>query len=519
MPPDLAAAPARQGWLAAIPDPWRGPLARLAIAWLGLLAVFAPDWHEMAGQWWDSSTYNHILLIPFILGWLVSLRWAQLRQLAPQAWWPGLVPFAGAAFLWLLGSFAGLSQACQLGVVVMAMSSVLVLLGPRVSAGLAFPLFYMLFMVPFGDELVPMLQTVTARLTMILLAWTELPATIDGVFITTPTGYFEVAEACSGVKFLIAMIAYGALVANVCFRSWPRRAAFTAVCAVLPILANGVRAWGTIFIAHYRGIEFAASFDHVFYGWVFFAVVMGLVMLVSYKFFDRAVDDPMIDAAAIERSPLLAGLARRGMPEMPAIAALAGITALMLGWSLAASGISAPLPKQVFLPAVPGWQQIDYRPAHWWQPRHGGADHRVLGRYVDGKGGVVDVSYALYAAQEDGREAGGFGEGALTPGSGWSWVGPGAPVASGKSELLQAAGPVNRLAVTWYRTGNLLTASNLRLKLANIGDRVLLRARPTGALILSAEDRPAQPADRSIENFIAASGPVDRWMDRLAAGR
>ena len=48
-----------------------------------------------------------------------------------------------------------------------------------------------------------------------------------------------------GVKFLIAMLAFGALVANVCYRSWPRRAAFHASPAlVVPILANGVRAWG-----------------------------------------------------------------------------------------------------------------------------------------------------------------------------------------------------------------------------------------------------------------------------------
>jgi exosortase/archaeosortase family protein len=62
-----------------------------------------------------------------------------------------------------------------------------------------------------------------------------------------------VAEACSGVKFLIAMVALGVLVANVCFRSWHRRAAFMALCVAVPILANGVRAWGTIYAAQYVG--------------------------------------------------------------------------------------------------------------------------------------------------------------------------------------------------------------------------------------------------------------------------
>jgi len=55
----------------------------------------------------------------------------------------------------------------------------------------------MLTMVPFGDELIPFLQTITAKLTTMLLAVTQIPATIDGVFITTRFGYSEVAEACS----------------------------------------------------------------------------------------------------------------------------------------------------------------------------------------------------------------------------------------------------------------------------------------------------------------------------------
>ena len=82
-----------------------------------------------------------------------------------------------------------------------------------VIAGLLFPLSYMLFLVPFGDELIPALQTITARLTVALTHLSGIKADIDGVFINTPVGLFEVAEACSGVKFLIAMAALAVRVA------------------------------------------------------------------------------------------------------------------------------------------------------------------------------------------------------------------------------------------------------------------------------------------------------------------
>ncbi len=513
--------PARaQGLLARVPDYWRAPLIRLIAVWLGLIALFLGDWRDMAWQWWNSSTYNHILLIPPILGWLALQRGAETAAIMPRAWWPGLVVMAGAVFLWVLGDFSGLNLARQLAVVVMLQGSALALLGPRVAAAQLFPLGYMLTLVPFGDELIPFLQTITAKLTMQLLALSQLPATIDGVFITTRFGYFEVAEACSGVKFLIAMLAYGALVSNVCFASWWRRAGFMALSLVVPVLANGVRAWGTIYIASWRGIEFAASFDHIFYGWVFFAVVMALVMAAGWRFFDRKVDAPLVDGAAIAASSLLARLERLALPVSAALGGIAALALAGLAWSAAANLIAAPMPDLITLPEVAGWHLEDSAPRFEWHPLHTGADHRLVARYADSKGHVVDLSFALYAAQGDGKEAGGFGQGALPLASHWAWEEPGTAFDDAKSDVIQAPGPVHRLAVTWLRTGDLLTGSNTRLKLANMEDRLLLRPRATMTLILSAEasDGTAPPED-AIRSFLAATGPIAPWMDRMARVR
>ncbi|MEI6642218.1 MAG: exosortase A [Novosphingobium sp.] len=509
-----AAAP--MAFMARVPMHWRAPLLQLAAAWSALVVLFFGDWRDMAWQWWDSSTYNHILLIPPILVWLAMQRGTETALLVPRAWWPGLVVLGGAVFLWVLGDFSGLNLARQLGVVVMLQGAALALLGPRVAAAQLFPLGYMLTLVPFGDELIPFLQTITAKLTMVLLALSQVPASIDGVFISTRFGYFEVAEACSGVKFLIAMVSYGILVCNVCFASWGRRAAFMVLSLLVPVLANGVRAWGTIYIARWRGIEFAASFDHVFYGWVFFALVMGLVMAAGWRFFDRQVDAPLIDGAAIAASPLLGRLERMALPAPAAFGVIAALALAGLAWSAAASRIAAPMPDFIVLPQVPGWQLDPGSPKAEWAPLHTGADHRLKARYADGKGHTVDLSFALYAAQGDGKEAGGFGEGAQPLGSHWAWEAPGPAFADAKSDVIQAPGPVHRLAVTWLRSGDLLTGSNTRLKLANMEDRLLLRPRPTMTLILSAEAGAGPSSDEAIRAFLDATGPVAPWMDRMA---
>jgi len=88
---------------------------------------------------------------------------------------------------------------------------VLAVLGPRVALVVALPLGMGVFLVPFGDEIIPPLQMITAAMAIALTQWSGVAAEIDGINIYTPAGWFIVAEACSGVRFLIAMVALAVL--------------------------------------------------------------------------------------------------------------------------------------------------------------------------------------------------------------------------------------------------------------------------------------------------------------------
>lgn len=519
MPLEPVVPGARWAWAGRMPAAWCWALARLAAAWGLLLGLTFADWAAMAGQWWHSSTYAHVLLVPPIIAWLVAQRASLLGRLTPLAWAPGLGMVALAMALWLAGRLAGVAEMSEAGAVAALGGAAVLMLGPRVSAGLAFPLCYMMFLVPIGDELIPTLQTITATLTIALVHASGIRASIDGVFIGTPAGLFQIAAACSGVKFLVAMVAFGVLAAHVCFLSWVRRGVFLAACVIVPVLANGVRAWGTIAVGQWRGAAYAGSFDHIVYGWIFFALVIAAILAGAWRWFDRPARAAMVDIAALQASPLLARLDRFAIPSG---AALAGLGAIALGvgaWAGAAERLAAPMPHRIDLPEVAGWHRIVYCPRHWWAPRAAGASHRLLGAYADPAGDEVDVFYALYASQGAGRKAGGTSEGAASEWNGWAWQAPGPPMAGALSQRLLAPGPIARLATTTYRTGTLATGSNMGLRLANFRDKALLRARPTMLLILSAEERPGHPAVRSIAAFRAAIGPLGPWMDALATPR
>src|SRR5690606_15473022 len=135
--PADAAAPAASSshaWPASPPGAWRASLTQLAFVFGLLAALTAAEWIETTPQWWDSATYNHILLVPPILIWLVRLRAPQLAQLTPHAWWPGLLVLAPALVFWTVGSMLEINTASQLGAVMMLQAAVLTLLGPKVAA-------------------------------------------------------------------------------------------------------------------------------------------------------------------------------------------------------------------------------------------------------------------------------------------------------------------------------------------------------------------------------------------------
>lgn len=496
---------------------WSQHLRMLALMFAAILVLFSRDVSDMVMTWWNISTYNHCLLILPILGWQIQQRSAELHRITPTIWAPGLIWIGLGSMGWMLGEAAGVSFARHLGLIMMLQGTVLAVLGKNVARGLIFVLFYSFFLVPFGEEIVPFLQTITADMSMLFLSWANIPAFIDGVFISTPTGYFEVAEACSGVKFLIAMIAYGVLVCNVCFQSWPRRTLFMAMAIIVPVIANGVRAFGTIYIAHHTSTDFATGFDHIFYGWFFFAFVLVLVMAIGWPFFDRKIDDQLIDGNYIELSEQTKA-GKIGLKQ--AAIAISVLIAVPVLWISSLGAQNTALPESISLPEVSGWDVVDYDPAYAWKPRFDGANHQLLGRYRNvGSGETVDLAVAVYDRQEDGREIVGYGQGAFNPHTEWAWSRELPAPSAARAIQMIAPGPVTRDAITFYKIGGVLTGSSSKVKLETLKSRLLGGDQHAVAIIISAEHTADGATRENIDEFITSLGSIDKLADEMAGLR
>ena len=274
------------------------------IAWplsLGLVLLAALFNKEIlaAVQTWETSTaYNHCFLVIPIALYLLWDRRCDLVGIPPRSM-PSVV-FLGLplALVWLVAERLGIMEGRQLVVISFVELLFLAVLGPRLWWAVAGPLLYLYFLVPFGEFLTPRLQDITTGFIRHGLEILGIPAYIDGYVIEIPQGTFFVAEACAGLRFLIASIAFGCLYALLLYRSPVRRGLFILVSIIVPIIANGFRGLGIVYLGYLLNSAQAAAADHIIYGWLFFSMVIVLLIVVGLPFREDEISTPPASSVA-----------------------------------------------------------------------------------------------------------------------------------------------------------------------------------------------------------------------------
>ena len=192
---------------------WRTP-ATLTIALV--LAVFAIFWQtswSIVSIWIRSETFTHGFLILPISAYLIWQRRKDLLQYTPAPNWWGIPLLIGLGLVWLVAHSASVLVLEQLAMMAMIPTLVWTVLGWQVTWAIAFPLAFLIFAVPMGEELIPYMMDFTADFTVSALQFTGIPVYHEGTFFEIPSGRWSVVEGCSGVRYLIASVTLGCLYA------------------------------------------------------------------------------------------------------------------------------------------------------------------------------------------------------------------------------------------------------------------------------------------------------------------
>lgn len=498
----------RRAWLHA--GAWFAVLVGAA------LIGFAPSLRSMITIWANSTTYTHgFVVLPISLFLLWRRRERLLRETPRQA--PGaLLAVAGAALLWLLGRAAEAALVEQVAFVSLVIALFVFCFGYRIGRLALFPLAFLYFMVPFGDFLIPPLQDLTAWFAVNLLRLVGVPVYQDKILIYVPNGLFVVAEACAGLCFLIANVMVGALFAYSAYTSTRKRVLFMLLVLLVPLLANGLRAFGIVYLGYLTDNSVAVGADHLVYGWGFFTAVMLLLLFLGSLFADRQPSEKSLAALSPGRAP--AGTdAWRAWLGVLALLFVAGIPA----YAWATMRPPAPLTAETELPPVAeGWTRNPDTQSDW-RPHFIGADRTVFERY-EGANGSIDWFVAFYRYQRHGAEAinqmNRFADEET-----WRRI-DGGQMALGAAQLPDSvrfqrlrAPEGERLVAYWYWTYDRFSADPLTAKLWQTVGELTGSGRAGAVLAIStpiAEDPAAARA--RIVAFAEALRPLDGYLARLA---
>jgi exosortase A len=489
---------------------WDWALPVLGFSLLILLSCYWQTVVSMAAIWWRSDTYAHGMVVLPISLYMIWRQRHVLVRLEPHSSWFGLIPLALACLGWLAAYAADVLVVKQFALITLLLSLVYTLLGRQVSWAIAFPLAYLFFAVPAGEALTLPLQDFTVLFSVKLLRLTGIPVFWEGYRISIPTGDFEVAEACSGLRYLIASLALGCLYAYLTYRSLWRRLAFIALAVVVPIIANGVRAYGIVMLAYLSSGRLATGVDHIIYGWFFFGLVVLLMFWIGS--FWREPDQKTLTVPAAADSTGVPGT----VPVRFIATAVAGLLIAALGPVGAARLNNVVQSDEPILlqapPASPPWTG----PAASnddWQPVFVGAD-ATLHRLYRGGNHTVQLYMAFYSyPRQDAKLI--TSANTLYDGKRWLYVGERIrtiALATGTRQLVEtriSAGSRKRLIWHWYWVAGRSTTSGVETKLLEAWER-LSGINQGSAMVAVAADYETQPAEAEIL--------LQRFLDTMLTG-
>ena len=251
-----------------------------AVAVVSGYALFAESLMRVATSY-RQPEFSHGYIIPLISAWLIWQRrrliWSLRDRGSPSGW---LLVAAGVGFAFLCNA-ANLDSAPYLGLIPTLIGLGVVALGWSSARLLVVPFGFLVFGFPLPTyayvDVSTSLQLVSSQLGAGLLDFVGVPVFLEGNVIDLGLFKLQVAEACSGLRYLLPLLSFGVLCAYI-YRA-PLWAKVLVVLMTVPltIALNGARIAMTGLFVHFGTQELAEGFMHLFEGWVIFLIALAIL--------------------------------------------------------------------------------------------------------------------------------------------------------------------------------------------------------------------------------------------------
>lgn len=259
----------------------------LKIKFLILLVLwfisFSPVFPSLIQTWLNHSDNSHGILVPLVSAYFIWQKKGQLKlnKISNSNW--GAIILTISMVFYLLSYAGGVAVVSRAMIVFSLIGLVIFTFGKPFFTLLAFPLLFLLFMVPVPDSIQGLiahpLQLFATKVSTLIIHMFSIPAYREGNMLYFAQTQLEVAEACSGIRSIMSFGMLSFIFAYMMDKIWWKRILLVLSTIPLALFANIVRVTGTGVFAHFYGSKVALGFLHEFSGMAVF--VFGFVLLLG----------------------------------------------------------------------------------------------------------------------------------------------------------------------------------------------------------------------------------------------
>jgi exosortase len=262
----------------------RRKVAAIAAVVVSIAALYTPTLTSLARQWASDDDFSHGFFVIPLAAYFIWERRAAFASAPGKPSLFGLLSTALSLGVFIAGRFGAelyLTRVSLLGVIA---GTVLFLGGWRRLRIVAFPLAFLLLMIPLPsiifNQITFPLQGVASRAGEVVIAAAGVPVLREGNILHVPGRALEVAEACSGIRSLMSLLMLAIVLGYFTERRTGARVAIALAAIPIAIIANAARVAGTGLAAYWISPAVAEGFFHTFSGWMVFVVALaGLLVL------------------------------------------------------------------------------------------------------------------------------------------------------------------------------------------------------------------------------------------------
>ncbi len=260
------------------------PLLQVLTLGLLLAALYHRVIAELGHDWVVDENYSHGFLIPLVSAYMIWRQRARIRSLRPESSGIGLVLILSGLLLFIVASIATEYFTQRLSLLVVMGGLVLYLGGQRLAGLVAFPLVYLVFMIPlpyvvYYSASFP-LELLASRATTSVVALLGIPIVRAGNILRLESTTLQVVDACSGLRSLLSLSALAAAMAYLTQRTFLTALLLFLASVPVAIGANVLRLTVTAILASMYGEHVAQGFLHQFSGLLVFAfaiICLGII--------------------------------------------------------------------------------------------------------------------------------------------------------------------------------------------------------------------------------------------------